>query len=224
MTTIVGIQGDGFAVACADSRISDVDDGGIATQFGVLKEASPKVAMNGRYLLGAAGDLRAINILHHAFMPPVCPPNLKGKKLDHFMTVKFIPALRECFETQGYAMPDNDEKQHIAEHSSTILVAINGIIYIIDGDYSWISDINGVYAIGSGSQYALGALNILMPKRGLAMSTAKKIAMQAVATASRFDPHTGAPYHTFTQGEPEKEDAPAAAKKKAAKRKPARGK
>lgn len=201
MTTIIGIQGDEFAVTCADSRISEMDDGGIATQFGVLRDTSPKIALNGRYLLGAAGDLRAINILHHAFTPPICPPNLRGKKLDHFLTVKFIPALRECFESQGYATPDNDEKQHIAEHGSIILAVINGTIYVIDGDYSWVSDPSGVYAIGSGAQYALGALHALTPKRGLSLNTAKKIAVQAIAAAAKFDPHTGAPYHTFVQGQ-----------------------
>jgi ATP-dependent protease HslVU (ClpYQ) peptidase subunit len=201
MTTIIGMQGEDFAVICADSRISEIDDGGIATQFGVLKDSSAKMALNGRYLLGAAGDLRAINLLHHAFTPPVCPPNLRGKKLDHFITVKFIPALRECFEAQGYASPDNDEKQHIAEHGSAVVAVINGTIYIIDGDYSWISDVNGVYAVGTGAQYALGALHALTPRRSLTLNTARKIAVQAVAAAAKFDPHTGAPYHTFVQGQ-----------------------
>ena len=92
MTTIVGVQGDGFAVICVDSRISTMFAGGLA-QVGTLKEGSSKVSTNGKYLLGAAGDVRAINILHHVFQPPTPPPNLKGKKLDQFFTAKFIPCL-----------------------------------------------------------------------------------------------------------------------------------
>jgi len=201
MTTIIGIQGDGFCLATADSRISELEgDKNLISQFFTLKEANSKIAVNGRYILGAAGDLRAINILHHAFQPPTATPTLKGKKLDHFVTVKFIPALRECFETHGYAVPDKDEKKHIAEQGSTILMAINGFIYIIDSDYSWITDASGIFAIGTGAQYALGALHALAPKGKITPHVARKMALKAMATASKFDPYTGPPYQTFTQG------------------------
>lgn len=199
MTTIVAIQGDGFAMICCDSRISDVDNSGYISQVSTLREGTSKVALNGKYLLGAAGDLRAINILHHAFTPPPPPAGIKGKKLDQFFTVKFIPALRECFESQGYATPDKDEKMHMAEHDSLVIVAVCGNIYVVDGDYSWLSDTSGVYALGSGSSYALGALTALMPKTALTVQAAKKTALKAMSIASRFDPHTGSPFHTFVQ-------------------------
>ena len=199
MTTIVAIQGDGFAMICCDSRISDVDNSGYISQVSTLREGTSKVALNGKYLLGAAGDLRAINILHHAFTQPPPPAGIKGKKLDQFFTVKFIPALRECFESQGYATPDKDEKMHMAEHDSLVIVAVCGNVYVVDGDYSWLSDTSGVYALGSGSSYALGALTALIPKTALTVQTAKKTALKAMSIASRFDPHTGSPFHTFVQ-------------------------
>lgn len=202
MTTIVGVQGDGFCIATADSRISETEgDGFLISQIVGLKESNSKLGINGKYILGAAGDLRAINILHHAFSPPTPAPSLKGKKLDHFVTVKFIPALRECFEHHGYALPDNDGKSHIAEHSSTVFIAINGCIYIVGGDYSWISDSNGLFAIGTGAQYALGAMYASMPKGKLSINLAKKIALKGVSIAAKFDPYTGAPYHTLVQGQ-----------------------
>jgi hypothetical protein len=157
-----------------------------------------KVAQNGPYLIGAAGDVRAINILHHAFAPPTPPSNLKGKKLDAFMTVKFIPALRECLEKQGYSYFDKDSN-FTATFESTIITVIHSTIYVIDGDYSWASDSNGLYAIGSGSDYAIGAMNVLMPKNKLTINTAKTICTRALTTASKYDGGTGAPYHTFLQ-------------------------
>ncbi len=199
MTTIVAIQGDGFALICSDSRISDVDTTGYVSQVSTLRDGTSKVASNGKYLLGAAGDLRAINILHHAFVPPPPPAGIKGKKLDQFFTVKFIPALRECFEMQGYATPDKDEKMHMAEHESLLIVAVSGNIYIVDGDYSWLSDTSGVYALGSGSSYALGALTAMLPKTPTTVQSAKKIALKAMSIAARFDPHTGSPFNTFVQ-------------------------
>lgn len=199
MTTIVGVQGDGFAVICSDSRISSMDANGLA-QTGTLREGSSKVATNGKYLLGAAGDVRAINILHHVFQPPAPPPNLKGKKLDQFITAKFIPALRECFDTQGYSVPDREDKHHLAEQGSHILVAVNGVIYIVDEDYSWASEASGVYAIGSGSAYALGAMHVLTRNKKLTAQQAKTHAIKALNIAAKFDPYTGAPYNTYVQG------------------------
>lgn len=198
MTTIVGIQGDGFAVVCADSRVSSMFSDG--AQISTLGDGFSKIAVNGKYLLGAAGDVRAINILQHAFQPPAPPPSTTGKKLDQFFTVRFIPALRECFEAQGYATPERDDKEHIAEHSSTIIVAVNGVIYVVDGDYSWSSDSNAVYAIGSGASYALGAMQVLTRNKRENIQQAKNHALKALNAAARFDPHTGPPYHTHVQG------------------------
>jgi ATP-dependent protease HslVU (ClpYQ) peptidase subunit len=200
MTTIVGLQGDNFAVVYVDSRISSSDSGGYISQISTLKEGCGKVAVNGKYLLGAAGDVRAINILHHVFQPPTPPINMRGKKLDQFFTAKFIPALRECFEQQGYAIPDiKEDKEHIAEQASTILVVIHGIIYVVDGDYSWTSDSSGMYALGSGSSYALGALQALVTNRKLTIPQAKKLALKALSTAAKFDPYTGSPFHCHIQ-------------------------
>lgn len=199
MTTIVGIQGDDYAVICTDSRISSFDESGMAYQITTLGTGSSKIAQNGRYFLGAAGDVRAINILHHAFVPPTPTFTTGGIRLDQFITQKFIPALRHCFESTGYAMPENDASSHIAQHASTIIVVINGVIYIIDGDYSWTSDKTGMYAIGTGSSYALGAIHALSNGKEMELSKAKKVVNKSLSIASKFDPYTGAPFQTFVQ-------------------------
>ncbi len=207
MTTIVGIQGDGFAVVGADNRISTFDNSGNAYQVNTLGTGSSKIAANGKYLLGAAGDMRAINILHHVFSPPVPPPGLKGKKLDAFITAKFIPALIACFDSCGYSMPDSKEdKDHISQHNSSVLVVVNGTIYIVEDDYSWVSDTNGLYAAGTGAPYALGALSVLVGGKKLAPSQARTIVLKVLSIAGKYDPYTGAPFQAYVQEEhlPEK--------------------
>ncbi len=203
MTTIVGIQGDGYAVIAADSRISSFDDKGSAYQYSTLGGTTSKISANGKYLIGAAGDVRAINLLQHAFHPPVPPATLKGKKLDAFITTKLIPAIRDCFDHHGYSSSEK-ESQHIAEHDSTIVLAVNGCIYIIEGDYSWTPDSNGYYAAGTGAPYALGALTALMPKAKLTPQQAKRIALKALNVATKYDPYTGPPHHTYVQEHPQK--------------------
>lgn len=199
MTTIIGIQGEGFAVLCADSRVVSVDESGNASPISHLGNGSSKISQNGPYLIGAAGDVRAINILQHAFSPPTPPANLRGKKLDAFVTSKFIPALRETFDKQGYSTPER-EAAHIAQHDSLVIIAIHGTIYVIDGDYSWCADANGYYTLGSGGDYALGALHVLFHKRKtLDVQSAKLLITKAISAASKYDAHTGAPYHTYVQ-------------------------
>jgi hypothetical protein len=177
-----------------------MDDGGFASQITTLGNNSAKIAENNKYLLGAAGDMRAINILHHAFVPPTVTTGTTGKKLDNFITTKFVPALRDCFEKQGYATsPESESATHIAQHESTILVVVSGSIYVVDGDYSWTSDINGRYAMGTGSSYALGALQVLCSSKIMTVAQAKKNALKAIAVASKYDPYTGAPFHTYIQ-------------------------
>lgn len=200
MTTIVAVQGPDYCVVGTDSRISSFDESGLAYQITTLGTGSCKIAQKGRYLLGAAGDVRAINILHHAFTPPIPAFRGSGEQLDQFITTKFIPNLQVCFENTGYAMPDlAEEKTHMTEQASTILVAINGAVYIIEGDYSWTSDRTGIYAIGTGSSYALGAMQALSGGRVLTVPKAKLIAQKSLSITSRFDPYTGSPFQMFVQ-------------------------
>jgi ATP-dependent protease HslVU (ClpYQ) peptidase subunit len=200
VTTIIGIQGDSYAVICADSRVTEVDSDGLATQSMSLKEVGFKIAQNGRWLMGVAGDVRAINILTHSFNPPIPPPSLKGRKLDHFVTTKFIPAMRICFDAEGYSTPVTESSEHQSEHGSVVMAAINGTIYVIDGDYSWLSDSFGVYAIGSGAQFALGSLATTIPTGGkIGRRTARQSALKAMGVAGRYDPGTAAPYHVLIQ-------------------------
>lgn len=204
MTTIVGYQGEDFAVISVDTRITSIDDSGSIYQVSSLGQGCTKVAQNGKFLLGAAGDMRAINILHHVFQPPSPTPSLRGRKLDAFMTQKFVPSLIECFDTNGYSPPERDSSEHKAEQGSTIVVVINATIYIIENDYAWMSEASGLYATGTGSAYALGALQAITGgKKTLTAQQAKKACLKALAIATKYDAYTGAPFQTFMQG-PEK--------------------
>ena len=200
MTTIVGYQGDDFAVVSVDTRISSIDDNGMTMQVSILGPGCTKIAQNGKYLLGVAGDMRAINILHHVFQPPSPTPSLKGRKLDSFMTQKFIPALIDCFDSSGYSPPQKDSSEHKAEQGSTIVVVINATIYIIENDYAWMSEASGLYATGSGSSYALGALQVITGGKKLSLPKAKAACIKALSVAAKYDSYTGHPFQTFTQG------------------------
>ena len=200
MTTIVALQGDGFVVLGTDSRISTLDSDGFVSRVHTMNSSISKVCQISGMLIGVAGDVRAINLVSHALQAQAPSPSLKAKKLDEFVTNKFIPALRACFDANGYSPPTRESSEHVAEQGSEMILAVNNVVYQIDTDYAWSNDSNGMYAIGTGAQYALGALAILFDSKKQNVTTSKKHCLSALSTAAKFDPHTGYPYQTFVQG------------------------
>lgn len=193
MTTIVAVQGNGWAVVGYDSQVTEDE-----TRVYTMGRGSSKVTKNGEYLLGAAGDVRAINILSHVFVPPKAG-ELVGVRLDRFITSKFVPALRSCFESQGYAASTKESKE-VAEQGSVVLAIVNGVIYVIGEDYSWIRDANGIYSFGSGGDYAIGAMYAISTEKTFARVDAAQLAVRnSLIAAARLDPSTGAPFHVTTQ-------------------------
>jgi ATP-dependent protease HslVU (ClpYQ) peptidase subunit len=199
LTTIVGVQGDNYAILGTDSRISTLDNDGYVSRVNTVSSNICKVSQVSGMLIGIAGDVRAINLVSHAFQVQGPSSSLKGKKLDEYVTNKFIPALRLCFDVNGYSVPQKDSSEHLAEQGSEMLLAANGCIYQIDNDYAWSTDATGLYSIGTGGEYALGALAVLFSNKTSSVTTAKKNCLTSLSIAAKFDPHTGYPYQTFVQ-------------------------
>ena len=187
MTTMAAVQGHGWAVFGVDSRVVE-DRGRVFT----LPASQSKLLRRGPYFMSAAGDLRAVNILEHVFDPPN-PSDKTGRKLDRFMSTVFLPELKECFESAGYS------KDH--SHSSTIFVCVNGIVYELGEDYSYMRDSIGLYASGSGGDYALGALHTLIedPIDARDVEHAKAAVKYALGVAGKLDNGTGPPYTIAVQ-------------------------
>ena len=190
MTTILAIQGDGWASIGSDSQWTD--------EYGRIgKMSQSKVIPVGRYLIGVAGDTRGANIIQHMFTPPALPIKLGGNKLTKFVVSQFVPALRECLELGGAGRPQYDSEPAVS--ANEILVCANGSIYQIDTDYGTEIDDNGLYAIGSGAHYGLGALQALVGNKKVPNTVAKQMLLKAITVSAKFDSGTGAPFHTFFQ-------------------------
>jgi ATP-dependent protease HslVU (ClpYQ) peptidase subunit len=186
MTTIAAVQGDGWAVVGYDSRVTEENQ-----KIFTLAKDSGKVVKNGNYLLGAAGDMRAINLLTHVFKPPTLNPTTYGIKLDKFITSVFIPELKKCFEDASYSKDGDMESQ--------VLVVANGTVYEIGNDFSWAHDEAGLYAIGSGGDYALAALLATFETRKRTLGTANALVRQAITIAAKLDPNTAPPIYIQVQ-------------------------
>ena len=189
------MQGPDWAVVGFDSRVTEENG-----RSYVLGRGSAKVVKNGKYLLGAAGDVRAINILAYAFSPPA-PNDLTGVRLDRFITSKFVPELRSCFEDHGYAAKEAKEQ---AQNGSVVLAIVNGQIYEIGEDYAWVRDTTGIYSFGSGGDYALGAMyaNAGENLATQGLDKTQKVVRDSLAVAARLDVGSGPPFHVMYQRAP----------------------
>lgn len=185
MTTIAAIQGDGWAVIAADSRITD---GGRIYEF-----PHGKIAQNNGIYIAGAGTVRGLNILHYGWKAPA--PTAR-ESLNSFMSKKFIPQMRKTFIDAGYDMKEDGEA---AGHDTEFLIAVKGRIYRVNEDYSWDVDVSGVYCSGSGGDFATGALAVLRADAAKTSGIAMKLAKQAVGIAAKFDANTGGQIHAVVQ-------------------------
>jgi len=192
VTTILAVQGDTWSVVGCDSLVSD--DNGRAYS---LAPGVSKMTEKSGYVMATAGDLRAINIVCHAFDPPK-PPKVFGADLDSFFTSKFIPALRECFESHGYATKSDKEQ---AAHGSSLIISVRGVIYAVDEDYAWTRDRYGFYSAGSGGDYAIGAMNALCDYNPNFLSDvlAVEYVQRAIEIAAKLDTGSRLPSQVISQ-------------------------
>lgn len=186
MTTLVAIQGNGWSVLGCDSRSSD--DSGRP-----INMATHKIIENNGVLIAGSGAGRGSNIMQFGWK---APKPTATENLDVFMTQKFIPAMRQAFIDGGYDMKEDGEA---AEHDSSFLVSVRGIIYPIFEDYSWDRDTRGIYYSGSGGDVALGALEALGVQRMEKPESVVKIVKKAIEIASNWDIYTSKPIITKIQ-------------------------
>lgn len=202
MTTIIGVQGPGWSIIGSDSKISSFDDQGYITSQSTLPRHSSKIAEKNGYLLGAAGDVRAINLLHHVYEPPSTRYATTREKLDQHITKRVIPTLRQCFDDEGFSPPEKGDRDHKAEHNSTVIISVKGRIYVVESDYSWVEDETNIYVLGTGSQFARAAMHVITEGVDVGKISQKKaipMVEKALETACTFDPYSGGPFHIFTQ-------------------------
>lgn len=186
MTTLVAIQGDGWTVLGCDSRLSD-DSGRFATA------REEKIVDNNGILIAGSGSTRAINILHYGYPQPKPTAN---EDLNKFMTRKFIPEMRKHFAEGGIDMKGDE---NVSKNEGGFLVSVKAQIYAVQEDYSWDTDIRGVYVMGSGGDIAQGALAALGVQEVTTPEEAEAIIRAAITFAIDYDMHSFGPIHIFKQ-------------------------
>lgn len=178
MTTLIAFQHDDFCVIAADTQ---------TTGYDMRSDCSPmgKIAKNGKYLVSAAGLVRGMNLIQHAFNPPAPP---RTKDLDKFMVTNFIPTLRKTFAVSGYDIKSDGVP---ASFENDFIVAVNGTLYFIDEGYGLERTKDKIYCTGTGMKLALGAAHALGIDECDDYEEAVDILEVAVKAAIRYDINSG---------------------------------
>lgn len=166
MTTIVGVETkNGFTIA-ADSQTTEGERAWISKD-------TKKITEVGEYVIAGAGVSNLCDVALYGWQPP----EYDGTDLYTFMVSVFIPALRGLHtdvpkETDG----------------ASFLVGINSKLFYIGEDYAVLRTNTGLYGIGSGANWAIGAISA-----GATIKEAMKIAV-------KLDINSSAPIQIVKRG------------------------
>lgn len=174
MTTIVGVCKNGNVTLGADSQVTT--DSTIVNSL-----IMEKITKNNGYLIAGAGDASACDVLQHIFIPPVPTANDR-KNLYKFMITKFVPAMKECLEENDYKVDSSDK-----DSGFSMLIAFDGEIFDISDDFSVLVSEDGIYGIGNGAKWAMGALH------------AGATVQEALEVAAKKDIYTSGPFQIIRQ-------------------------
>ena len=111
-----------------------------------------KITKRGKFLIAGAGTTQPCDIVQHVWRPPT-PTPAAYKDLYHYMIAEVVPSIRATLSVNGY-VPDKESE----EPDFIFLIAIGGTIFELDDTLSVLLRDDGIYGIGSGSAYAIGAL------------------------------------------------------------------
>lgn len=176
MTCIVGIRTDEGALIAFDSRASA---GGEITSRRDLKGG----VIDNRVAFGYTYSYRYGQILrHHLKLPPV-----QGD--EHEWAIKtFVPAMRKALSEHGWLRLEQQR-----EESGQCVIGIRNRVFVIESDHSVVDPYLDYCAIGSGREYAMGALTAIYEADPRMYAEAK--AELALAAAAQHNAFVAAPWH-----------------------------
>jgi ATP-dependent protease HslVU (ClpYQ) peptidase subunit len=177
MTTIIGVQYEDSCVIASDSRVAE--GGKVYTHPEMVKAVE-----RGSYIIGGAGDYRALQVVLHGWSPPLVTAKAKTN-LYEFVINKVAPSLKATLQEAGIDFgksSDSDDKFELQ-----LIIGINGVLFEIDSDFAVAMNDNNFYGIGSGGDFALGALH------------AGATILDAMRIAAINNNGTSAPFHILEQ-------------------------
>jgi hypothetical protein len=160
-----------------------------------------KVFAIGDFIFGGTTSFRMIQLLRYSFKPPV--PDLEmtgflvrepaGHDLDRFMCTRFVDRLRTCFQAGGFLTVGNG-----ADIGGQFLVGYRDRLFRIDSDFQVGEAQDGFDSVGSGQEFARGAIHAL---RGVGERDKPLVARKALEAASHYSTTVRGPFRYVSTGD-----------------------
>lgn len=188
MTCIVGMIENGTVYIGGDSALT----GG----WQVRAAKRPKVFRNGEFIMAGTGYPRMTQLLEYALEAPAqeACEGLSGAEIEianeKYMITVFAEAVRECLKKHGFAKVENEQ-----EEFGTFMVGYRGSLYCVESNLQVLQYRDEVSAIGSGEQYALGALHAMQSFPEL---DARERISRALEAAAHFDGSVAPPFEVLS--------------------------
>ena len=181
MTTIAVVKKNGYTAIAADTL----------TKWGTGKESAAYIANNNKIVaagdtfIGASGSATFKTIMHDYFARAKTKARF-GSTLEIFRTWQ---AFHEVLKNQYFLVTTSDKDDSLESSRFDVLLANPHGIFGV-GAHRTVQEYVKFYAIGSGTDVALGAMYGVYddPKR-----SAEDIARFAIEAAAEFDDATGLP-------------------------------
>lgn len=143
-----------------------------------------KIYKLGESYIGVVGWQAIVQIVEHIIINSPNSLNLssRGTIFESLLALQGILKEKYYIETQ-----ENEEQPVESNQMSAIIINRNGIFEI--DSYREVHEMNEYWAIGSGSNFALGAMNALYDKD----YSPEEIATEGVISAAEFDDGCGLP-------------------------------
>jgi ATP-dependent protease HslVU (ClpYQ) peptidase subunit len=172
VTTVLGVQYDDGFIIVADSQVTD-------NERPFYHSDVKKVVQVGEYTIAGAGTSAYVDVFQSDVQLPAVPES-DSAGIYKFLCGTFIPELRKLHAECGYTAKESDGFE--------FLIGLKKNLFYIAGDYSIIRSDMGVYGLGTGAAYAVGAY--------VAGATPRK----AVQIATRFDVNSGGKLQIVKRG------------------------
>lgn len=143
MTCIVGVKHEGEVYIGGDTA-------GTAGLDQTIR-SDQKVFRNGPFVMGFTTSYRMGQILRYNLVPPKLPDT----RLDRFMVVDFITAVRETLKDNGWL---GREETSLRDEGGTFIVGVRDQLYIVESDFQVGISADHYAAVGCGDNIALGSL------------------------------------------------------------------
>ena len=181
MTCILGLEYDGGIAMGGDSASSN---GSI-----VRLSTTPKVFRLPNMLIGYTWSFRMGQIIQYS----KDVPKIKAKKSNYkYLINDFVPFLRDIFKDAGWLKTENSR-----DEGGEFLIGLRGEIFKLQSDFSVLRYDDGFAAVGSGADFALGALHTLKEKVNQYSEIIEPpwyMVELALESAAYYSPHVSAPF------------------------------